>query len=55
MDRTAAKSRINELRELLWENSKRYYVDNAPTMSDMEFDLLMHELEKLEKRLSGIL
>lgn len=49
MDRTAAKSRINELRELLWENSKRYYVDNAPTMSDMEFDLLMHELEKLEK------
>ena len=49
MDKTAAKSRIDELRELLWENSKRYYVDNAPTMSDMEFDLLMHELEKLEK------
>ncbi len=49
MDKTAAKSRIDELRKLLWENSKRYYIDNAPTMSDMEFDLLMHELEKLEK------
>lgn len=49
MDKTAAKSRIDELRKLLWENSKRYYIDNAPTMPDMEFDLLMHELEKLEK------
>ena len=44
----AAKIRIDELREILRENSRRYYVDNAPTMSDFEFDSLMHELERLE-------
>ena len=49
MDSTAAKQRIDELRTILEENSRRYYIDNAPTMSDFEFDTLMHELEGLEK------
>ena len=48
MERSAAKARIEELVALLRENSRRYYVDNAPTMSDYEFDTLMHELEHLE-------
>lgn len=48
MERSAAKARIEELVALLRENSRRYYVDNAPTMSDYEFDTLMHELERLE-------
>ena len=48
MEEQAAKIRIDELREILRENSRRYYVDNAPTMSDYEFDQLMHELERLE-------
>ncbi len=48
MDREAAHSRIIELRDILEENSRRYYVDNAPTMSDYEYDQLMHELEALE-------
>ncbi|MBQ9660848.1 MAG: NAD-dependent DNA ligase LigA [Bacteroidales bacterium] len=48
MDIQAAQIRIAELREILRENSRRYYVDNAPTMSDYEFDQLMHELERLE-------
>ena len=48
MDRSEAKKRIEELRVVLQENSRRYYVDNAPTMSDYEFDQLMHELEALE-------
>ena len=48
MDREAAHSRIIELRAILEENSRRYYVDNAPTMSDYEYDQLMHELEALE-------
>ena len=48
MEEQAAKIRIDELREILRENSRRYYVDNAPTMSDFEFDQLMHELERLE-------
>jgi len=48
MDKQAAKARIDELRDTLRENSRRYYVLNAPTMSDYEFDQLMHELERLE-------
>ena len=48
MDRTEARQRIEELRAVLNENSRRYYVDNAPTMSDQEYDFLMHELEGLE-------
>ena len=48
MDKQEAKIRIEELREVLRENSRRYYVLNAPTMSDFDFDMLMHELEDLE-------
>lgn len=48
MDKNAAKARISELTTILRENSRRYYVDNAPTMSDYEYDQLMHELEALE-------
>lgn len=48
MDYTKAKQRIEQLKAILWENSRKYYVDNAPTMSDYEYDQLMHELEALE-------
>ena len=48
MDRNEAKGRIEELRAILWENSRKYYVDNAPTMSDYDYDHLMRELEDLE-------
>ncbi|MBR1406215.1 MAG: NAD-dependent DNA ligase LigA [Bacteroidales bacterium] len=48
MGRSEAQHRIEELKAVLWENSRRYYVDNAPTMSDYEYDQLMHELEALE-------
>ena len=48
MERQEAIRRISELRPLLIENSRRYYVDNAPSMSDFEFDALMRELEDLE-------
>lgn len=48
MQKEAAYSRIVELRGILEENSRRYYVDNSPTMSDYEYDQLMHELEALE-------
>lgn len=43
-----AKTQIAKLKDMLWENSRRYYVDNAPSISDFEFDRLMHELEDLE-------
>lgn len=48
MDSNQARTRIEELRRTLEENSRRYYVDNAPAISDFEFDSLMHELERLE-------
>ena len=48
MDFTQAKQRIEQLKAVLWENSRKYYVENAPTMSDYEYDQLMHELEDLE-------
>lgn len=48
MNRVEAQARINELKAVLAENSRKYYVDNAPTMSDQDYDFLMHELEALE-------
>ena len=42
--------RILELRELLHKYNNLYYVQNAPVISDMEFDKLMHELIDLEER-----
>ena len=48
MDKEQAILRAKELRKILSENSRRYYVDNAPTMSDYDFDILMHELEDIE-------
>ena len=42
------KERILELREVLHEHNHRYYVLNAPVISDFEFDGLMRELQDLE-------
>lgn len=42
--------RIIELRELLHKYNNLYYVQNAPVISDIEFDKLMHELIDLEER-----
>ena len=42
------RARIKELREILNENGYRYYVLDAPTMSDWEYDRLNRELEELE-------
>ena len=49
MDRQQAENRIRELRKILWENSRKYYVDNAQAISDYEYDHLMYELADLEK------
>lgn len=50
MENKAALERIEFLRKTLKENSLRYYVDNAPVISDFEFDHLMRELEDLERQ-----
>lgn len=34
----------------IWEHNKRYYVDNAPTISDQEFDQLLKQLETIEQQ-----
>ena len=44
------KQRIEQLRRELHEHNYRYYVLNQPTISDYDFDQLMHELQDLEVR-----
>ena len=55
ISREEAQQRISELRVILEENSRRYYVDNSPTMSDYEFDRKMKELESLEAQYPDLL
>lgn len=43
-----ARSKIKQLRQQLNLHNHRYYVLNEPTISDMEFDFLLKELEELE-------
>lgn len=45
----AAARRIDELRRLIRHHNRRYYVDQAPEISDREFDRLLAELEALER------
>ena len=49
MDKKQAEDRIKQLRYILWENSRKYYVDKARTMTDYDCDQLMKELGDLEK------
>lgn len=49
MEKGQAYIRIQELRGILNEANRRYYVENSPTLSDYEFDMLLKELESLEK------
>ena len=42
------RKRIDELRSELEDHNHRYYVLSQPVIRDLEFDLLLKELEKLE-------
>ena len=42
--------RIEQLRTLIRHHEERYYVHDAPEISDAEFDALMRELAELESR-----
>lgn len=42
------KQRIKQLTHELEEHNHRYYILDAPTISDQEFDMLLKELEQLE-------
>jgi DNA ligase (NAD+) len=41
-------ARAAELRETLERASHEYYVLDAPTLSDAEYDRLFHELKRIE-------
>jgi DNA ligase (NAD+) len=43
-------NRIRELRKLIRYHERKYYVENAPEITDPEFDALMDELEALETK-----
>ena len=45
---TDPQQRLNELRDAIRHHEERYYIHNAPEISDDEFDRLLHELERLE-------
>ena len=49
MEKTQIHNRILELRNIIHEANRKYYIDNAPVLSDYDFDMLLKELEALEK------
>lgn len=48
MDKQADLKRITELRKIIEYHNKRYYQQDAPEISDTEYDRLMRELQDLE-------
>ena len=46
--------RYKLLKEQIEQHSRRYYVEAAPNIGDIEFDGLMHELEALENRFPAL-
>lgn len=48
MDKIQAREKISDLRRKIDEANKRYYVDNAPNVSDFDFDAMLRELSELE-------
>jgi DNA ligase (NAD+) len=50
MKYSEAKERIEKLRREIGEHNHRYYVLNQPSVSDFQYDLLINELDTLEKK-----
>lgn len=48
MDREAAKKEIDSLREQIRYHGQKYYTEDAPEISDYEYDMLYRRLETLE-------
>ena len=49
-----AQVRVAQLQGEIRKHNQHYYVDNAPVISDFEYDLLMQELEGLEKKFPSL-
>ncbi len=43
------KKKISHLRKTIEYHEKKYYIDNDPQISDYEFDMLVKELQELER------
>ena len=50
MKRSEAQARIEKIRSEIEEHNNRYYVLNQPSISDFEYDILLNELDTLEKK-----
>ena len=50
MEITKIKSELNELRKKIKYHNKKYYNDDAPEISDFEYDKLMSRLKEIEKQ-----
>jgi DNA ligase (NAD+) len=50
MKQSEAKERIEKLRLEIEEHNHKYYVLNQPEISDFEYDILLNELDVLEKK-----
>jgi DNA ligase (NAD+) len=50
MKQSEAKERIEKLRLEIEEHNHKYYVLNQPDISDFEYDILLNELDTLEKK-----
>lgn len=50
MKQSEARERIEKLRLLIEEHNHKYYVLNQPEISDFEYDILLNELDTLEKK-----
>ena len=49
MNKSSIRERINALREQINYHNRKYYVEDAPLISDYEYDQLTAKLKKLEK------
>ncbi|MDD5286403.1 MAG: NAD-dependent DNA ligase LigA [Desulfuromonadaceae bacterium] len=51
----AARIRVDELRRLLEQHNRLYYVLDSPEISDAEYDALFRELQRLEDQYPGLI
>ena len=50
MKQSEAKARIDTLRNEIDEHNRKYYILNQPSISDFEYDILLNELDTLERK-----
>ncbi|MBE0673120.1 MAG: NAD-dependent DNA ligase LigA [Bacteroidales bacterium] len=50
-----AKKRVDALRKEIERHNELYYKESRPEISDFEFDILLHELETLERKFPELL